>query len=94
MDIEWGSLGGVLGVSLGITVAVVVLFSLGIAAWSRTETYGERASATRSGVTRPGATRRGVLHRRPGTVAAATAAVCFAACLAVAAYGIDLIIPG
>ncbi|MBL1097574.1 hypothetical protein [Streptomyces coffeae] len=83
MDIEWGSLGGVLGVSLGITVVVVVMFSLGIAAWSRAEAYGERS----------GATRRGVLHRGSGTVAAAIAMVCFAACLAVAAYGIDLIIP-
>ncbi|MCP9210280.1 hypothetical protein [Streptomyces cucumeris] len=83
MDIEWGSLGGVLGVSLGVTVVVVVMFSLGVAAWSRAESHAGRA----------GATRHGLLHR-PGAVAAAIAVVCFAACLAVAAYGIDLIVPG
>jgi len=81
MDVEWGTLGGVFGVSLGITVVVVVMFSLGIAAWARA------AGDERDG---------GAPPRRDGRAkgAAAVAVVCFAACLAVAAYGIDLIIPG
>ncbi|MGW2331374.1 hypothetical protein ACWC5C_37230 [Streptomyces sp. NPDC001700] len=79
MDVEWGILGGVFGVSLGITVVVVVMFSLGIAAWARAsgETPGGRAPV-----------------RGRGKGAAAVAVVCFAACLAVAGYGIDLIVPG
>ncbi|MEU6329744.1 hypothetical protein ABZ851_21070 [Streptomyces sp. NPDC047049] len=79
MDINWGALAGVFGVSLGITVVVVVMFSLGLAAWARTG-HGEPAPGLPSG-----------RHRK---VATATAVLCFAACLAVAAYGIDLIVPG
>ncbi|MEU1948483.1 hypothetical protein ABZ554_40055 [Streptomyces sp. NPDC020125] len=67
----------IFGVSLGVTVLVVVMFSLGVAAWARAG----------GGVPRH---RRG----RSDTVAAGAAVVCFAACLAIAAYGIDLIIPG
>ncbi|MEU0842762.1 hypothetical protein ABZ370_25250 [Streptomyces sp. NPDC005962] len=80
MNVEWGTLGGVFGVSLGITVVVVVMFSLGIAAWARA------AGDDRGGGSSP---------RRDGRAkgAVAVAVVCFAACLAVAAYGIDLIIP-
>jgi len=81
MDVEWGTLGGVFGVSLGITVVVVVMFSLGIAAWARA------AGDSRDGAAPPSGNRR-------GKGATAIAVVCFAACLAVAAYGIDLIIPG
>ncbi|MEU9991432.1 hypothetical protein AB0E10_32440 [Streptomyces sp. NPDC048045] len=33
MDIHWSTFGGVFGVSLGVTLLTVVLFSLGIAAW-------------------------------------------------------------
>jgi hypothetical protein len=79
MDVEWGTLGGVFGVSLGITVVVVVMFSLGIAAWARA-----------AGETGLGRARRGGREK----AAAGVAVGCFAACLAVAAYGIDLIIPG
>ncbi|MFI0771105.1 hypothetical protein ACH4TQ_40395 [Streptomyces sp. NPDC021218] len=79
MGTTWGTIGGVFGVSLGVTVLVVVMFSLGVAAWARAG----------GGVLCHGA-RRG----RSDTVAAGAAVVCFAACLAIAAYGIDLIIPG
>ncbi|EXU64278.1 membrane protein [Streptomyces sp. PRh5] len=75
MGTTWGTIGGVFGVSLGVTVLVVVMFSLGVAAWARAG----------------GGTPR---HGRLDTVAAAAAVVCFAACLAIAAYGIELIIPG
>jgi len=82
MDIEWGTLGGVFGVSLGITIVVVVMFSLGIAAWARAAGEPRLARGTRG--------ERGGREKW----AMAVAAVCFAACLAVAGYGIDLIIPG
>ncbi|MFF3561490.1 hypothetical protein ACFYXS_15760 [Streptomyces sp. NPDC002574] len=82
MDIKWGSLGSVFGASLGITILVVVMFSLGIAAWGRAGGGPEGASG-------PEGTRN--VHRG---VALGSAALCFAACLAVAAYGIELIIPG
>ncbi|MEU8685922.1 hypothetical protein [Streptomyces sp. NPDC048611] len=79
MDIDWGTLAGVFGVSLGITVVVVVMFSLGLAAWGRT------------GHGRPGPEAPRGRHQK---VATATALLCFGACLAVAAYGIDMIVPG
>ncbi|MFD3455251.1 hypothetical protein ACFWVC_24125 [Streptomyces sp. NPDC058691] len=82
MHIKWGSLGSVFGASLGITIVVVVMFSLGIAAWGRAG--GGSEDTTRAEET------HGV-HRK---VALGSAALCFAACLAVAAYGIELIIPG
>ncbi|MGW8973950.1 hypothetical protein [Streptomyces platensis] len=77
MDINWGTLAGVFAVSLGITAVVVVMFSLGLAAWSRAG-HGEPASDA------PGA--------RYQKAATATALLCFASCLAVAAYGIALIV--
>ncbi|MGI5253687.1 hypothetical protein [Actinacidiphila glaucinigra] len=73
MDVKWGNLGSVFGASLGITIAVVVMFSLGVAAW------GRAGSGPRDGQEK---------------AALAVAALCFAACLAVAAYGIDVIVPG
>lgn len=79
MDIDWGTLAGVFGVSLGVTVVVVVMFSLGLAAWARAG-HGEPASEASEG--------------RHHKVATTTAVLCFASCLAVAAYGIDLIVPG
>ncbi|MCD9587351.1 hypothetical protein [Streptomyces sp. 8ZJF_21] len=79
MGTTWGTIGGVFGVSLGVTVLVVVMFSLGVAAWARAG---------------GGASCHGAPRGRWDTVAAAAAAVCFAACLAIAAYGIDLIISG
>ncbi|MFF7674153.1 hypothetical protein [Actinacidiphila glaucinigra] len=83
MDVKWGNLGSVFGASLGITIAVVVMFSLGVAAW------GRAGSGPRDGHPRDGQPRDG--HEK---AALAVAALCFAACLAVAAYGIDVIVPG
>lgn len=73
MDIHWGNLGTVFGVSLGITLLTVVLFSLGVAAWP-----GDDDAERAFGVGRP--------------VAVLAALLCFATCLAVAAYGLALII--
>ncbi|MCR8574182.1 hypothetical protein [Streptomyces sp. Isolate_219] len=77
MDINWGTLAGVFGVSLGITVVVVVMFSLGLAAWAQAVNPAPDVPRGR--------------HQKMATAAAA---LCFAASLAVAAYGIDLIVPG
>ncbi|MFD7503218.1 hypothetical protein [Streptomyces sp. NPDC059850] len=92
MDVEWGILGGVFGVSLGITVVVVVMFSLGIAAWARAS--GETPGAGDLDGRAPDRGWAAAPTRGRGKGAAAVAVVCFAACLAVAAYGIDLIVPG
>ncbi len=79
MDVDWGSLGEVVVISLAVTVVVVVVFSLGVAAWARGG-EGEAHPAT------PRSTAR--------RTAFGAAALCFAACLAVAAYGIHLIVSG
>ena len=76
MSVDWAKVGEVFGVSLGITIVVVVMFSLGIAAWARAG-GGLRSETPRS---------------RHEWAAVAAAAACLAVCLAMAAYGIDLII--
>ncbi|MFF7886710.1 hypothetical protein ACH40F_35345 [Streptomyces sp. NPDC020794] len=76
MDIHWATLAGVCGVSLGITLLTVVLFSVGIAAWPRGDGAGGGRERAR------GANR----------TATAAAVLCFGACLAVAVYGLTLII--
>jgi hypothetical protein len=68
MDINWGSLAGVFAISLEITAVVVVMSSLGLAAWTRAG-HGEPASHT------PRARRQ--------KAATATAVLCFASGLAV-----------
>jgi hypothetical protein len=72
MNIDWAALGSVFGVSLVATVAVVALFTLGIAGLSRRE----RAQA----------------HGGTAALATTGAYVCFAACVAAVAYGIQLIV--
>ncbi|MFI5523477.1 hypothetical protein [Streptomyces platensis] len=92
LDINWATLADVFAVSLGITAVVVVMFSLGLAAWSRTD-HNEPASATskfHSQGEPPSYTSR-FRHQKAAT---ATAVLCFASCLAVAAYGIALIVAG
>lgn len=79
MDLNWGTLAGVFAVSLAVTVVVVVMFSLGLAAWARAGHDNPASDVSRG------------RHRK---MAAAAAVLCFASCLAVAAYGIDLIVPG
>jgi hypothetical protein len=79
MDVRWGNLADVVVVSLGVTVAVVVLFSLGVAAWSRSGTAGVRHGSPRTGQER---------------LATVVAVLCFGVCLAIAGYGIRIIVPG
>ncbi|MFD8542682.1 hypothetical protein [Streptomyces sp. NPDC059649] len=60
-------------------MVVVVMFALGLAAWARAGHEEPAPDVSRGG------------HQK---VAVVTAVLCFAACLAVADYGIDLIVPG
>ncbi|MFF5538348.1 hypothetical protein ACFY71_38855 [Streptomyces cinerochromogenes] len=72
MKIDWAALGSVFGVSLGVTVALVTLFTLGIAGLNR------REKATAQGDS--------------AALAVTGAYLCFAACAAAVAYGINLIV--
>lgn len=77
MSIDWAALGSVFGVSLGVTVALVGLFTLGIVGLAKRETATSGAASTAGGA--PPAARTG-------------AYLCFALCAAAVAYGIYLIV--
>ncbi|MFC8129073.1 hypothetical protein [Streptomyces sp. NPDC057302] len=81
MNIDWAALGSVFGVSLGVTVALVGLFTLGIVGLSKREAAPSGAATTGS------ATAGG-----PPVAARTGAYVCFALCAAAVAYGIYLIV--
>lgn len=99
MHLNWSSLGEVAAVSLGVTVAVVAVFALGVLGMSRAT-----ESRQRGGVGQRGGSRdqeksrdRGESRHRGDVgslMGAAQAGLCFAACAAVVAYGIYLIVPG
>ena len=74
MSLDWNALGQVTAVSIGVTVAVVVVFALGVLGLARFE--GARDDG--DGASSLGMTQAGL---------------CFAACAAVVAYGIYLIVP-
>lgn len=82
MDIKWSSLGEVALVSLGVSVGVVVIFAIGVLAWSLRPVPG----AERSGPDHAGA------GPNPGVLRAASA-LCFLACALIVCYGIYLIVP-
>ena len=44
MDVKWGSLGEVASVSIGATVGVVLLFTLGYARWASGRRCGRPAA--------------------------------------------------
>ncbi|MER6628711.1 hypothetical protein ABT301_10775 [Streptomyces sp. NPDC000987] len=71
MKIDWAALGSVFGVSLGVTVGLVALFTLGVMGLSRRE--------------------RAVAQGDSAALAVTGAYLCFAACAAAVAYGINLI---
>jgi hypothetical protein len=77
MSVDWRSLGAAAVVSLGVAVAIVVIFSVGILAWS---VRGDS-----------GGTGGGGGEFRPS--AAAAAALCFLSCVLIIGYGIYLIVP-
>jgi hypothetical protein len=81
MSLDWSALGQVTAVSIGVTVAVVVVFALGVLGLARFE--GAR------GASRGAREENGTTH----AVGLAQAGLCFAACAAVVAYGIYLIVP-
>ncbi|NED93418.1 hypothetical protein G3I76_76975 [Streptomyces sp. SID11233] len=76
MNIDWAALGTVFGVSLVATVALVGLFTLGIAGLSR----------------QPEPAEQGGQSGGPLMLARAGAYVCFGLCAAAVAYGIYLIV--
>ncbi|MCX4697972.1 hypothetical protein OG252_18280 [Streptomyces sp. NBC_01352] len=78
MSIDWTALGQVTAVSVGVTVAVVVVFALGILGLARFEGAREGARESNGGTS---------------AVGLAQAGLCFLACAAVVAYGIYLIVP-
>jgi hypothetical protein len=82
MTIDWAALGTVLGVSVGVTVALVGLFTLGIMALS---TRPGPAPAT-------GAATGGSAAAGPTALARTAAYGCFALCAAAVAYGFYLIV--
>ncbi|MEU0966653.1 hypothetical protein ABZ357_15005 [Streptomyces sp. NPDC005917] len=73
MSIDWTALGQVTAVSIGVTVAVAVVFALGVLGLARYEGAKEQGGTSAVGV--------------------AQAGLCFAACVAVVAYSIYLIVP-
>ncbi|MEV0635047.1 hypothetical protein AB0I77_08800 [Streptomyces sp. NPDC050619] len=81
MSLDWTALGQVAAVSIGVTVAVVVVFALGILGLARFE--GARAGGGGGGGGGGGTSAVGL----------AQAGLCFVACAAVVVYGIYLIVP-
>lgn len=88
MDIKWSSLGEVALVSLAVSVGVVVIFAVGVLAWSflprpeRTEQNGTEPRGIEPGGTRP----------IPAVLRTA-AGLCFLACALIVGYGIYLLVP-
>ena len=78
MSIDWAAFGEVFGVSLGITVAVVGLFTLGIVGTVRKPQVQQDGTATAAVA--------------PGAGARAGAYLCLALTLAAVAYGIFVIV--
>ena len=78
MNLDWSSLGEVALVSIGATVGVVIVFSLGVRALASGDGTGGGTGGT---------------TRRAATPATAVAGLCFLACAAAVAYGLYLIIP-
>ena len=78
MNIDWGALGQVFVVGIGVTVGVVVLFSLGVNGLSA---WAEAAGA--QGTTGSGGR---------GSAGLVVAVLCFLACAVVVAYGIYVIV--
>ncbi|MFJ2651679.1 hypothetical protein ACIO1C_33760 [Streptomyces sp. NPDC087420] len=94
MDPHWSSLGEVAVVSVGATVGIVIVFSLGVRALAAVEEGGEPGDGKRpggGGSTAYGA--RGAGAGRPGAPAVAVAGLCFLACAAAVFYGLYLIVP-
>jgi len=79
MHLDWNALGQVTAVSIGVTVAVVAVFALGVLGLARFEGAREEGGGTEGGGT--------------PALGMAQAGLCFLACAALVAYGICLIVP-
>ncbi|MEV0846620.1 hypothetical protein AB0J21_12230 [Streptomyces sp. NPDC049954] len=89
MNIDWAALGSVFGVSLGITVALVGAFALGIAGLSRAS---QTRRATATGTAPAAAAPAGGTGGGAPALLRTGAFACFALCLAAVAYGIYVIV--
>ncbi|GGO81267.1 hypothetical protein [Wenjunlia tyrosinilytica] len=76
MSIDWAALGQVFGVSVGVTVGLVGLFTLGIVWLSRTEETPDQVAVSGGSA----------------ALARTGAYTCFALCAAAVAYGIWIIV--
>jgi len=85
MHIKWNSLAEVSAVSLAVGIGIVVVFSVGVLAWSLRPENGDGVEAG-AGTGAGGRSSLAMLS----TVAAG---LCFLACVLIAAYGIYLIVP-
>jgi NhaP-type Na+/H+ or K+/H+ antiporter len=78
MNIKWTALAEVALVSFGAAISIVVIFAVGVLAWSlRTQITDEGTESPASGRSLP----------------TAAAALCFFACALIVCYGIYLIVP-
>ncbi|MFJ1600431.1 hypothetical protein [Streptomyces sp. NPDC088261] len=98
MDLNWSSLGEVAVVSVGATVGVVIVFSLGVRALASIEGAEEgHGGGGPHGAKPPGGggstAYGGRRAARPGAPAVAVAGLCFLACAAAVLYGLYLIVP-
>jgi hypothetical protein len=89
MDIDWNALGEVAGVSIGATVAFVVIFALGVRVLAAPGPGQAQAAPGRI----EGGTPTEAPAARAQPLARGVAGLCFLACLAGVAYGLYLIIP-
>ncbi|WP_329459682.1 hypothetical protein [Streptomyces sp. NBC_01497] len=91
MSIDFSALGEVAGVSIGATVAVVVVFALGVRVLSEPGPDGEPAATTPEQAGLSGGAAPGTAG--PAPLSRFVAGLCFLACLAAVAYGLYLIVP-
>jgi hypothetical protein len=91
MHIDWAAFGEVFVVSFGVTVGMIVLFSIGVSLLSaptpRPDTPHLALAATDGATTRTTAARA-----RPTMSRQVTAWICFLACALSVAYGLYIII--
>jgi hypothetical protein len=94
MSLDWTTLGQVTAVSIGVTVAVVVVFALGVLGLARRDVA--RGGAPHGDAAREEATHGDAPRGNNGTspvLGLTQAGLCFAACAAVVVYGVCLIVP-
>ncbi|MBV2355469.1 hypothetical protein KUM39_14010 [Streptomyces sp. J2-1] len=87
MHLDWNALGQVTAVSIGVTVAVVAVFTLGVLCLARSaEARDHNSTSSTTSSPEPSGTARSLSGQVQATL-------CFLACAAVVVYGIYLIVP-